>query len=289
MSAEPTTTDTNAKRRRPKNRWELLTCGWHGHAHVGTDADVVTAADHHLVREHGGLRWHRCLRCDGWTPLARPTHPARPTVPSRDEIELPLRGRLLRDKYVLRLIALDRAIHVLILGTLAVVVFFIASNERALKREYSDILNSIGGPSQHGVLGKFKSVFTVTPNHLHELGAVIVAYAALEAAEMIGLWRGRRWAEYLTFIATILLLPIEIYELKDKVSVLKILALVLNIAIAVYLLYAKRLFGLRGGQRAEDERRRATGGWPAIEEATPPFDDRAPVAVAGAATSVQPA
>jgi hypothetical protein len=41
----------------------------------------------------------------------------------------------------------------------------------------------------------------------------------------------------------------------------------------VYLLFAKRLFGLRGGGEA-DERERARGmSWETIERATPPFTD----------------
>jgi hypothetical protein len=44
---------------------------------------------------------------------------------------------------------------------------------------------------------------------------------------------------------------------------------VLNLAVAVYLLLAKRLFGLRGGGRAERAIHDADVGWPAIERATP--------------------
>jgi uncharacterized membrane protein (DUF2068 family) len=79
----------------------------------------------------------------------------------------------------------------------------------------------------------------------------------------------RRWAEYLTFVATTLLLPLEIYELAHKLSPLKMVTLVLNIAVVVYLLLAKRLFGLRGGADAEREERERDSGWPAIERATP--------------------
>jgi len=85
----------------------------------------------------------------------------------------------------------------------------------------------------------------------------------------------RRWAEYLTFIATPLLLPLDIYELTHKLSALKIVTLVLNIAVVVYLLLAKRLFGLRGGAQAEREERQRDSGWPAIERATPGAAPRA--------------
>ena len=78
----------------------------------------------------------------------------------------------------------------------------------------------------------------------------------------MGLWLNKRWAEYLTFIATSLLIPYEIYELYLRVSVLKVVAFVLNVLVVAYLLYAKRLFGVRGGHAAEVE---AEGGAQRVE------------------------
>ena len=52
-------------------------------------------------------------------------------------------------------------------------------------------------------------------------------------------------------------LPFEIYELTERVSPLKVIGFVINLAVVVYLIYAKRLFGLRGGgavERRERER-----------------------------------
>ena len=39
--------------------------------------------------------------------------------------------------------------------------------------------------------------------------------------------------------------------------------------LAAYLLYAKRLFGLRGGHVAEEARKRELSGWAALEATTP--------------------
>ncbi len=255
---------------RPANSYELLTCGWTGHVLVGTDAAQVTDADTAVVREFDGLRWYHCLRCYDWVTLAPPVAPARDRVPPREAIALPLRGRLLRDRYVLRLIALDRAVHVTVLSGLAVVIFFLAGNHAALQRDYTQIIQAFGGPSEaHPILGRFKHFFTITPTHLYEAGVVVVAYAALEATEMVGLWLAKRWAEYLTFLATTILIPLEIYELTSSVSVLKLLTFVINVAIAAYLLWSKRLFGLHGGHRAEAERLRAAVSWEALENSLP--------------------
>ena len=65
--------------------------------------------------------------------------------------------------------------------------------------------------------------------------------------EAVGLWMMKRWAEYLTFIATGAFLPYELSELVSGPSVLKLGATVINLAVLGYLLFSKRLFGVRGG------------------------------------------
>ena len=67
-------------------------------------------------------------------------------------------------------------------------------------------------------------------------------YGALELFEGMGLiWR-RRWAEYLVLVATLAFLPLELDELLHKVTLIKFGALLINIAIAAYLVWRKRLF-----------------------------------------------
>ena len=68
------------------------------------------------------------------------------------------------------------------------------------------------------------------------------AYALLEATEGVGLAMRRRWAEYLTVLATAALIPFEVYEVIDKTTLLRVAALLLNLAVVGYLAYRKRLF-----------------------------------------------
>jgi uncharacterized membrane protein (DUF2068 family) len=264
------------RRFRPKLRYELIDCALHGHAILGTDAAALRAEDGLFARDSGGLRWYRCLRCDSWLALTPPDHPTRPYPPARDDITLPLRGKALRDRYVLRLIAIDRALHFLILSALAAAVFLFASDRAALNAEFTRILNDLqggaGGPmatSRLGIVHDLQYLFAVRIENLYLAGVAIAAYALLEGVEAVGLWLGKRWAEYLTFVATIVFIPYEVYELTKSITTLKVVALVINVAIAVYLLYAKRLFGLRGGGHAERAEREVDTGWPAIERATP--------------------
>jgi uncharacterized membrane protein (DUF2068 family) len=79
-------------------------------------------------------------------------------------------------------------------------------------------------------------------NHVTLLAVSAMVYAALEATEGIGLAMRRRWAEYLTVIATGLLIPYEAYEVIMHPTLFKIGALLLNLAVVGYLAYRKRLF-----------------------------------------------
>jgi uncharacterized membrane protein (DUF2068 family) len=279
------------RRFRPKLHYELIVCGLTGHELVGLDAGELRRPQDALFAREGpaGLRWYRCVRCDSWLPLAPPESPARQYPPERDEIELPLRGRALRDKIVLRLIAVDRAIHFVVLALLAVVIFFFAANTDRLRqpvyKALEDLQSGLGGPrstAHRGIIYDLHHLFSIDSGTLTKIGFVVAAYAVLEGAEAIGLWLQKRWAEYLTFIATTLLLPLEIYELSERVSGFKIVTLIINVAVVIYLLYAKRLFGLRGGAAAEHEQRQRDSGWEALERATPGFDSPMPSGVPAA-------
>jgi uncharacterized membrane protein (DUF2068 family) len=261
------------KRFRPKLHYELLACGVSGHELVGTDAAELRPQDRVLAVDAEGVRWHRCLRCDSWLPLPRPEAPTRETLPPREELKLPLRGRPLRDKIVLRAIAIDRALHFVVLGLLGLGILLFVSHRAGLRDAFYRVAADLsGGPIQKdkvGLLGELNKLFSLKSRTLHLVGAGVLGYAALEGVEAIGLWWQKRWAEYLTLIATALFLPLEVYEIVHKLSPLKIIALIVNIAVVLYLLFAKRLFGIRGGAAAEHAQREQDTGWQALERATP--------------------
>jgi uncharacterized membrane protein (DUF2068 family) len=266
-------------RRRITVDGELVACGLRGHTLVGTAAREVRPDDTLLVREAGGVRWHRCLRCDSWVALPPPAAPTTEHPPDRDEIEIPPRGKALRDRVVLRLIAVDRALHFLVLGLLGIAVLAVAAHEHNVRSTFYRVLTALqggvgGGPVQQthvGIAGELNKLFSLSSGTLRLVGVALLAYAALEGVEAIGLWRSRRWAEYLTFVATTVLLIPEVYELVHKATPLKVIGFIINLAVVAYLLYAKRLFGLRGGGEVDERERAAATSWEAIEHATPPL------------------
>ena len=92
------------------------------------------------------------------------------------------------------------------------------------------------------------------PHTLWIIAIALSGYGALQLTECVGLWKQKRWAEYLTVVATSAFIPIEVYELLHTVTFLKAGALVINIAAVIWLLWSKHLFGINGGaQAAVDE------------------------------------
>jgi uncharacterized membrane protein (DUF2068 family) len=79
-----------------------------------------------------------------------------------------------------------------------------------------------------------------TPRQVTLVGLASILYALLFAVECVGLWLEKRWAEYLTIVATGALIPFELYELVKALTVTRALALAANVAAVIYLVYRLR-------------------------------------------------
>ncbi len=261
----------------PRFHWELLVCGLRGHLVAGRDVATLAPEDAVFARQIDGVRWHRCLRCDSWVPMPPPVDPPLERMPPRDQIQLPRRGRALRDAIVLRVIAVDRAIHCVVLLGLALAVLLFANDQQHLRNLYTEITRAIEGVGQNGgarphqgLLHELDRLFSARRSTLRLIALGLAGYGILEGIEAVGLWLMKRWAEYLTLIATALFIPYELHELAVSFSLFKIVAFAFNLAVVGYLLYAKRLFGIRGGAAEEERIRHADSGWEALERTAPP-------------------
>lgn len=92
------------------------------------------------------------------------------------------------------------------------------------------------GPDRRLVMHLVERAVNLPPARLEELGIGAFLYAGLFATEGIGLWGGRRWAEYFTIIATGSFIPFEAFELARRVTLLRAGALALNVAVVAYLI-----------------------------------------------------
>ena len=82
-------------------------------------------------------------------------------------------------------------------------------------------------------LSKLQLVHT---KELKEVSALGAGYAGLFLTEGTGLLFRKRWAEWLTILATSSLMPIELYELVKQFTAVRLLALLMNAAVVLYLI-----------------------------------------------------
>ncbi len=115
--------------------------------------------------------------------------------------------------------------------------------------------------AETGPVNAIEQLFTMRESTLLLVAVGVLAYGALELTEAVGLWLMRRWGEYVAVVGTALFIPLEVHELLVKVTWLRVAALVVNLFAVVYLLWTKRLFGLRGGHAAFLAERRNSRCW----------------------------
>jgi len=144
-----------------------------------------------------------------------------------------------RSRRFLRLIALERmARGVLLLAAGVYLLFHLSS---AFGRLADHAIRAIELDPRRPFLHRFVAyLHRLHASELRIAALFALGYGALELVEGTGLWLDQLWAEYLTVIATSLLLPFEVYELVRRPSVWKAGGIVVNVAIVVYLAYLLR-------------------------------------------------
>lgn len=229
--------------------WSLRACALHGHETYAPDETDLRARL--TVDTAAGAAW-RCLRC-GTFVVGDPAG----SGPADHAPEVP-RGALLRDRVIMRLLAAERAIRGLFLLAVAAVIFQFRHSQGSLEAKFDAELPLLRPIAQQ--LGwniddsKFvhyvEKSFTLSATTLVIVAALVFAYAATQFIEATGLWLMKRWGEYFAVVVTSLFIPLEVYELAERVTVLRICLLVVNVAAVVWLIWSKRLFGVRGGAAA---------------------------------------
>jgi uncharacterized membrane protein (DUF2068 family) len=144
-----------------------------------------------------------------------------------------------RSRLILRLIALERLVRGVLLLAAGVYLLFHLNSDfgRLGERVMRSIELDPRRPFLHRIV--------LYLHHLHaselRVAAVVaLGYGLLELVEGTGLWLDKLWAEYLTVIATSLLIPLELYELARHPTALKAGGLAVNMLIVAYLIYLLR-------------------------------------------------
>jgi len=210
----------------------------------------------------------RCIRCDAWVPADAVAEDPGPAG-------WPRRGEELHQAIVLRLVAIDRASHAVILIPVGLLLGWLWLRLNVLSPEARDLAQGLARLSDDvghlgGQLGSVATkVATLKRDHVRNLALLALAYGTLEGVEAVGLWLEQRWAEYLTVVATASLLPLEILELTRHVTALRVVGFVINVAVVIYLVKAKRLFGLGGEEPARTVDLETIAGTPNPQKARP--------------------
>ena len=102
-------------------------------------------------------------------------------------------------------------------------------------------IDALSASSSHPLIQNYLvKVSEYSTKKIQVVGVGALLYATLFMIEGIGLWHEAPWGEYLTVVATSLLIPIEVYEIAQKLSVPRVGALVVNIAAVAYLVWRIR-------------------------------------------------
>lgn len=246
--------------------WSLLTCARKGHITFAPDEPALRAKLH--TSTPVGDAW-RCLRCGDYIhgqPHGRGPAAEAPLVP---------RGRQLRDNFIMRFFAVERLIRGVLVGAAAYGVWRFSHNQKTVQQIFEKdlplfrpIADKFGWDLDHSkMVTLVRHAFELKSSTLTWVAVALASYAVIELIEGVGLWMLKRWGEYFAVAATSFGLPLEIYDLIEKVTPLRVATLVVNIGLVLYLLISKRLFGIRGGKKAHEARLRGES-LLEVEEAT---------------------
>ena len=239
--------------------WSLFGCARKGHVTYAPDEPELR--DRLTTPTAGGIAW-RCLRCGTFVThgLHRTEHRTGPAATA----PLPRRGKELRDELILRVFAVERFIRFVVFAAAAYGVWRFKYDRGHIQQAFNhdlpairELYTDLGFNFDHSkLIGLIQHSFTLTGRTLTYLAIILVIYSLIELVEGVGLWLGQRWGEYFAMVATSIFLPYEVYDLTVKVTWLRVGALVINLLLVVYLVWSKRLFGVRGGKRAYEARLR---------------------------------
>jgi uncharacterized membrane protein (DUF2068 family) len=241
--------------------WVLRRCARRGHVLAYIGDDQMRSQTGPIAATGTGGALLRCLRCGTW--LLATDEAVAEVVGSADEpaalgdVPLLARGPHGRRFGLLRLLALERGVRGLLMVVAGMAALHVADQRDSILSAIERLAvaaRPLGEElgvhvTDSLVMQKLEDYLGGSGDPVYLAGFFLTAYGALQVVEGIGLWGGWRWAEYLAVIVTSAFIPLEVYELVEKPTVLKALALVLNVCVVVYLLYKGRLFGLRGGHR----------------------------------------
>jgi uncharacterized membrane protein (DUF2068 family) len=186
------------------------------------------------MKIHNSPAEHRSQGAGGARESSSPAVGSEP-VPERDRL--------------LGWIAAERGVRAVVL--LAVGLVLVTHPHANWASDISNLARRLGlDPSGTGIRKIIEKIRHISAHQDMVFGVVALAYGVLEGVEAYGLYMRKRWAEWLTVLATALLLIPEALELAKSASPLKVGGIVVNLLVVGYLLWRLR----RSAERAREAR-----------------------------------
>ncbi len=136
---------------------------------------------------------------------------------------------------LLPLIAAERTLRGLLL--IAAGVYLLSHSGASLSSTVVHLARMVElDPRRHFIRHLIARLGSLSRHELTVFGVGGLLYGLLELVEGVGLFLRKRWAEWLTVVATSVLVPFEVYELVKGASWLKAAGLVVNVLIVGYLI-----------------------------------------------------
>lgn len=92
--------------------------------------------------------------------------------------------------------------------------------------------NRFGGIAPKGLMHE---ILIFIDQHALPVILIFFSLAVIRFSEALGLWFEKRWAEWLTLVATLVYIPLELIVLKEGVRPIPLIVLIINLLISYYL------------------------------------------------------
>lgn len=117
---------------------------------------------------------------------------------------------------------------------------------RNLEAEFTGFARTLHLDTENRIIASaIKRLGMIGNDTLIGVTLILLLFGILNLIEAWGLHRRRMWGEWLTVIATSLLIPFEIYEIFIGVTAFKVFIFVMNVIIVYYLARHKELFRIK--------------------------------------------
>lgn len=130
----------------------------------------------------------------------------------------------------------SKGIVVLLIG-IGILINLGADRELALTHLFQYLhLNPTGNYT-----GRFiRAIAGLEFSQLVLLVILTLVYSTVRFLEAYGLWRQRRWAEWIAALGSAIYVPVELYELYHRPSWISVTALLINLGILAYMVWILR-------------------------------------------------